>query len=413
MYGFTPWSTFLEGSQAVDPERLRSFMGTTDWRLRAHVLSVEAGVDAGTGWGLQLMAPLVRADSRRQWDGVGPQTGTDAAGTPLMESGDQGLGDVELRLRGELGALLGGVGWPRLWLHAGGVAPTGHFIVKGTADTSRYVSVGRGVAWALAGLDVADSLGARWGYLAQASVRLPFGTLTGNDGYLFRWGPEARLYAGPSLVLVPDLLTLTSGVEWQWRDSGEEQMSSSAELLPFANGGVDLWTASAGLHATLPVGAPSSLTASLIGRLPLYQEVRGIQPVPGPSVFAALSWSWQSAAAAPKPVVGRRLQPGEAPSSPLVSPLVQPGRVTLIDYTATWCAPCQQLAPKLEAYVAAHPDVVLHKVDATAWDGADLQAHLPGEAGLPVLDIYGRDGRLIARLVGPDCFGFAQRLLVP
>ena len=96
-----------------------------------------------------------------------------------------------------------------------------------------------------------------------------------------------------------------------------------------------------------------------------------------------------------------------------MAPLVQPGRVTLVDYTASWCAPCQKLAPQLEAFAAARADVALHKIDATDWIAADLQTHLPGEAGLPVLDIYGRDGRLLARLVGPECFEFAKRVPPP
>ena len=139
----------------MDAERLRSFLGTTDWRLRAHVLTLQAGADLASGWGLQLTAPMVRADSQRQWDGVGAQSGADAAGVPLMQSTDQGLGDLELRARGELGALLSHAGWPRVLLHVGGVAPSGHFIVKGSGETSRYVSVGRGVWWTLAGVDVA------------------------------------------------------------------------------------------------------------------------------------------------------------------------------------------------------------------------------------------------------------------
>jgi thiol-disulfide isomerase/thioredoxin len=367
------------------------------------------GVDLPKGFGLQLMVPFVRAESTRAAT-IETPTGEDAFGMPLAESTDQGLGDIELRVRARLSQLLdwNGARTPRLTLTLGGAAPTGNFITKGSTDTSRYVSVGRGVWWALAGLDLTGAFAARFGYMAQFAARMPFGTLEGMDGYLFRWGPEVRVNAGPTVSIVPGVLSAALGGELLWRDQGEERVYSGSELEPFANGGGLFWTATAALQVQLP--ADFSLIVS--GRLPVAFDLHGIQPVPSPTVFVGVNWNWSAAPAAPTATV-TAWKVGEPARSPTIAALVVPGKITIVDYWATWCEPCKKLAPELEAFAEGREDVVLRKVDATEWGAAEMGEHLPAVAGLPVVDIYGRDGNLIARRVGPPCFDFAADVPAP
>ena len=68
----------------------------------------------------------------------------------------------------------------------------------------------------------------------------------------------------------------------------------------------------------------------------------------------------------------------------------------LVDFWATWCGPCQKLAPELEALAAEHPEIVVGKVDV------DQQPELAAKMmvdSIPALFLF-RNGGVVKRVVG-------------
>lgn len=76
-----------------------------------------------------------------------------------------------------------------------------------------------------------------------------------------------------------------------------------------------------------------------------------------------------------------------------IASLLQPGKVTIVDFFADWCGPCRALTPLLEHHVAKHADVYLCKVDIVKWGTPVTAQHRINS--VPYVCVYGRDGRLV------------------
>jgi thiol-disulfide isomerase/thioredoxin len=81
---------------------------------------------------------------------------------------------------------------------------------------------------------------------------------------------------------------------------------------------------------------------------------------------------------------------GSAP--PLVPVL---GKITVFDFWATWCKPCGVVDHELAEVVRRHPnDIAVRKLDIVDTDSPASTKYL-GDATLPHLEVFGRDGKLL------------------
>jgi thiol-disulfide isomerase/thioredoxin len=92
---------------------------------------------------------------------------------------------------------------------------------------------------------------------------------------------------------------------------------------------------------------------------------------------------------------------GGADVGPL-EPLAVPGKVTVFDFYAAWCAPCREVEAHLLRALQGHGALAVRKLDVVNWESPLARRHLAGVESLPYVVVYGRDGRRVDAVSGLD-----------
>ena len=82
------------------------------------------------------------------------------------------------------------------------------------------------------------------------------------------------------------------------------------------------------------------------------------------------------------------------------------GKLVVVDFTASWCGPCQMIAPKFQVMSEEFKDVVFYKVDV---DENDETAESQGISAMPTFIFY-RDGKKVDSLTGASEAKLRQKL---
>jgi thiol-disulfide isomerase/thioredoxin len=85
---------------------------------------------------------------------------------------------------------------------------------------------------------------------------------------------------------------------------------------------------------------------------------------------------------------------------PDLSTLLAKGKVTLVDFSATWCEPCRDLDAHLMKELSSHPLLAYRKLDIGDWDTPLARRYLGRVPELPYVIVFGKAGERIDAIAG-------------
>jgi thiol-disulfide isomerase/thioredoxin len=87
---------------------------------------------------------------------------------------------------------------------------------------------------------------------------------------------------------------------------------------------------------------------------------------------------------------------------PDLAPHLAKGKVTVVDFSATWCEPCRKLDEHVLKSVANRKDLAYRKLYIGDWDTPLAKRYLVGVPTLPFVIVYGKTGEKLDTIAGLD-----------
>mmetsp|Transcript_47831 Transcript_47831/g.101613 ORF Transcript_47831/g.101613 Transcript_47831/m.101613 type:complete len:106 (+) Transcript_47831:135-452(+) len=81
-------------------------------------------------------------------------------------------------------------------------------------------------------------------------------------------------------------------------------------------------------------------------------------------------------------------------------------KLVVVDFTASWCGPCQMVAPHFEAMSNEFSNAIFVKVDV---DAQDKIAQMCGIRAMPTFQFY-KDGNKVDELMGANIGALKQKV---
>jgi len=95
---------------------------------------------------------------------------------------------------------------------------------------------------------------------------------------------------------------------------------------------------------------------------------------------------------------------------PSLEPYLVPDKVTVFDFYADWCAVCRKVDRHVYALLNQRSDVAYRKLNVVSWESPLARRYLTDAPGLPLIVVYGKDGREVATLSGGDTVALDKAL---